>query len=431
MTTLPVVLDLHVEEAGFLAVLRDYALRAPHYDLDELGALEERIEAHLDGLRIAGSAGLEALLEQLGPHTVGEMFASVVLAFEAADAKALSRLSEHLRSAAETERGYLMALGWLDWARIEPWIDRMLAAPEPLFRRLGLAACGMHRHDPGAVLLAGLSDVDPSVLARAARTAGELRRHDLSQALQVHRTHMHPATRFWANWATAQMGDQQALEPLRLFAEQPGEFQYRAACVLLAWQAREPSIAWIRQWVQDPRQRRIGIQALGLLGDPVSVPWLIQQMADAPCARVAGEAFSLITGADLALLDLELHVLPDFDAGPNDNPEDPHVLMDPDENLPWPNPQSVDAWWQANGGNFQVGTRYILGLAQNECSFMQALVSGQQRQRIAAACGLARFRPGEAVFPTSAPAWQQKRLLGMTESPDSWLRSHLMNPSAT
>lgn len=27
MTTLPVVLDLHVEEAGFLAVLRDYALR--------------------------------------------------------------------------------------------------------------------------------------------------------------------------------------------------------------------------------------------------------------------------------------------------------------------------------------------------------------------------------------------------------------------
>lgn len=32
--TLPIVLDLHGEEAGFLAVLRDYALRAPHDDLD-------------------------------------------------------------------------------------------------------------------------------------------------------------------------------------------------------------------------------------------------------------------------------------------------------------------------------------------------------------------------------------------------------------
>ena len=411
MNTLPVILDLHVEEAGFLAVLRDYALRAPHYDLDELDALEARIEAHLDGLRVAGPAGLEALLEQLGPHAIGEMFASVVLAFEAANPKVLSRLSEHLRGAVETERGYRMALGWLDWARISPWIDRMLAAPEPLFRRLGLAACGMHRHDPGLAMQTALCDADPRVLARAARTAGELRRQDLLPLIQVHRQHHDCATRFWANWAAAQMGDQQALEPLRSFAEQSGEFQYRAACVLLAWQPREASIAWIRQLVQNPGQRRIGIEALGLLGDPVSVPWLIQHMGDLPYARVAGEAFSLITGADLALLDLELHVLPDFDGGPNDDPEDPHVLMDPDENLPWPNPQSVDAWWQANGGHFQAGTRYILGLAQNEHSFRQALVHGQQRQRIAAACGLARFRPREVVFPTSAPAGRQKRLL--------------------
>jgi ABC-type polar amino acid transport system ATPase subunit len=56
----------------------------------------------------------------------------------------------------------------------------------------------------------------------------------------------------------------------------------------------------------------------------------------------------------------------------------------------------------------------MLGLAHSEHSFQQALVRGQQRQRIAAACGLARFRPDEALFPTSAPAWRQKRLLGMT-----------------
>jgi uncharacterized protein (TIGR02270 family) len=414
MKTLPVVLDLHVEEAAFLAILRDYALRAPHYDLDDLGKLEERIDAHLDGLRIAGPTGLEILLAQLGPHAVGEMFASVVLAFEAANAKVLWRLSEHLRSAMETERGYLMALGWLDWERLSPWIERMLAAPEPLFRRLGLAACGMHRRDPGPALLAGLCEADPSLLARAARTAGELRRRDLLLEIRAHRLHEDAATRFWANWATAQMGDQQALEPLRQFAERPGEFQYRALCVLLAWQDREPSIAWIRQCVQDPRDRRLGIQALGLLGDPVSIPWLIQQMNDVPYARVAGEAFSLITGADLALLDLELRSSPDFAAGPNDDPEDSNVAMDPDENLPWPAPSAIEAWWQANGGQFQVGTRYMLGLAHSERSFEQALVRGQQRQRVAAACGLARFRPDEALFPTSAPIQRQQRLLKIT-----------------
>ena len=414
MESLSPILDQHTEEASFLAALRDYAVRAPHYDLDQIGTLDNRIDAQLDGLRIAGTSGLATLLAQLGPYAVGEMFASVVLAFETADAKVLSRLSTHLRSALETERGYLMALGWLDWERISPWIDRMFAAPEPLFRRLGLAACGMHRHDPGAALLAGLSDADPSVLARAARTAGELRRRDLLPAIRAHRQHTDTAARFWGNWATAQMGDEQALEPLRQFAEQPGAFQHRALCVLLAWQEREPSIAWIRQLVQDPRDRRIGIQALGLLGDPVCVPWLIQQMSDLPYARVAGEAFSLITGADLALLDLELQDLADFDAGPNDNPEDPNVAMDPDENLPWPDPQAITAWWQAHGGDFQSGVGYVLGQMQSEGSFWHALAQGQQRQRIAAACGLARFRPDEVLFPTSAPAWRQKRLLGMT-----------------
>lgn len=412
MAAIVTMVEQHAEEAGFLAVLRDYALRAPHYDLDDLSKLDGRLDAHLDGLRIAGSSGLEILLAQLGPHAIGEMFASVVLAFESSNAEVVARLSEHLRSARETERGYLMALGWLGWERVSPWIERMLASPEPVFRRLGLAACGMHRKDPGPALLAGLSHADPSVLARAARTAGELRRRDLMPTIRAHRQHKDTATRFWANWATAQMGDEEALEPLRQFAEQPGEFQYRALGVLLAWQKRESSIAWIRQLMRNPTQRRIGIQAVGLLGDPVSVPWLIQQMSDLPHARVAGEAFSLITGADLALLDLELQDLPDFDAGPNDDPDDANVAMDPDENLPWPNPQLIAAWWQSHGGDFQTGVGYVLGLPQSESSYLRALVQGQQRQRIAAACGIARFRPTEVLFPISAQAWRQKILLG-------------------
>lgn len=412
MAAIVTMVEQHAEEAGFLAVLRDYALRAPHYDLDDLSKLDGRIDAHLDGLRIAGSSGLEILLAQLGPHAIGEIFASVVLAFESSNAEVVARLSEYLRSARETERGYLMALGWLGWERVSPWIERMLASPELVFRRLGLAACGMHRKDPGPALLAGLSHADPSVLARAARTAGELRRRDLMPTIRAHRQHKDTATRFWANWATAQMGDEEALEPLRQFAEQPGEFQYRALGVLLAWQKRESSIAWIRQLMRNPTQRRIGIQAVGLLGDPVSVRWLIQQMSDLPHARVAGEAFSLITGADLALLDLELQDLPDFDAGPNDDPDDANVAMDPDENLPWPNPQLIAAWWQSHGGDFQTGVGYVLGLPQSESSYLRALVQGQQRQRIAAACGIARFRPTEVLFPTSAPAWRQKILLG-------------------
>ncbi|NQD93085.1 TIGR02270 family protein, partial [Pseudomonas sp. CrR25] len=232
------VLDQHAENAAFLANLRDSARLAPHYHLNDLLKLDNRLEAHLDGLRIASPDGLETLLRQLGPNGGGEFFAAAVLAFEAGDSAALSKLTEHLRTSQEAERFFSAALGWLNWGLVSPWIERLLVSPEPLFRRIGLAACGMHRHDPGAALIAGLSHADPSVIAQAARTAGELRRRDLMAAIRAHRLHPDAATRFWSNWATAQMGDEEALEPLRQFAEQTSELQYRALLVLLAWQPR-------------------------------------------------------------------------------------------------------------------------------------------------------------------------------------------------
>jgi uncharacterized protein (TIGR02270 family) len=114
---------------------------------------------------------------------------------------------------------------------------------------------------------------------------------------------------------------------------------------------------------------------------------------------------------DLAL-HLELRNTPDYDAGPNDAPADSNVAMDEDENLPWPDPQLIAVWWQTHRGDFQAGVGYVLELQQSESSYLRALVQGQQRQRIAAACGIARFRPTEVLFPTSAPDWRQKMLLG-------------------
>ncbi|MDT9151145.1 HEAT repeat domain-containing protein, partial [Escherichia coli] len=80
------------------------------------------------------------------------------------------------------------------------------------------------RRDPGPALIAGLAHAQPSVIAQAARTAGELRRRDLMPAIRAHRLHADEGVRFWANWATLQMGDEEALLPLRQFAEQTGRY---------------------------------------------------------------------------------------------------------------------------------------------------------------------------------------------------------------
>ena len=72
----------------------------------------------------------------------------------------------------------------------------------------------------------------------------------------------------------------------------------------------------------------------GVIGDPVSIPWLIEQMMIPELARVAGEAFTMITGVDIAYEDLEGEWPAGFEAGPTEDPEDENVAMDPDEDLP-------------------------------------------------------------------------------------------------
>jgi uncharacterized protein (TIGR02270 family) len=153
------------------------------------------------------------------------------------------------------------------------------------------------------------------------------------------------------------------------------------------------------------------LDGAGIAGDPALVPWLIQQMQEQKSARAAGEAFTLITGADLALLDLERKPPEDFQFGPNDDPDDPNVDMDPDDGLPWPDVKKVEAWWHANEARFQKGTRYFMGQPVTKEHCIHVLKTGYQRQRVLAAQYLCLLEPGTPLFNTSAPAWRQQRLL--------------------
>jgi len=126
---------------------------------------------------------------------------------------------------------------------------------------------------------------------------------------------------------------------------------------------------------------------------------------------VAGEAFSLIAGADLARLGLDRKPPKTFESGPNDDPDDPNVAMDPDEGLPWPDVERVDQWWEAQSSRFPKGIRYFMGVPVTREHCIAVLQNGYQRQRILAAQYLCLLEPGTPLFDTSAPAWRQQRLL--------------------
>ena len=117
----------------------------------------------------------------------------------------------------------------------------------------------------------------------------------------------------------------------------------------------------------------------------------------------------MITGIGLAYQDLEGAATENFDAGPTEDPEDENVAMDPDENLPWPDPALVEQWWQKNRSLFSKGTRYLCGKPIAADWLKQVLRDGFQRHRSAAALGTGHLQTRQTVVQRKSPRFPPNR----------------------
>jgi uncharacterized protein (TIGR02270 family) len=414
---IPVVLAQHTEDAAMLHAQRTVLVSAPHARLRHLQRFDARLEAHLDALDVAGERGLAFVEAELEQPSAGATFAAGVCAIRSGmgpdgthprAAERLERLLALAGTVPASRRGLLSALGWSDRESLRGIVAALLASPKEIHRFAGVAACGMHRVDPGI-----LEDESPLVRARAWRTAGELGRRELvSTAAAAAIGEDDPACQFWAAWAAVLLGDKHnALDFIASVAAVAGPLRARAFQLTLQAKGAQSAHGWLAIIAKDPANLRWLIRGAGLVGDPTYVPWLIGHMADIKTTRLAGEAFSLITGLDLAWLDLEVKPPESVESGPNDDPNDPNVDMDEDDGLPWPDAVKIQAWWHANSQRFQPGTRYFMGEPLNRDNCVRVLKQGFQRQRIAAALYLSLLNPGAPLFEWRAPARRQQRLL--------------------
>ena len=220
--------------------------------------------------------------------------------------------------------------------------------------------------------------------------------------------------RFSAGWsATLLSADAKALAILTAIAESNLPYREKALQIAIRRMDLLAVGAWHNKLAQDAKQTRIAIVAAGAVGDPATIPWLMEQMNVPELARVAGEAFTMIAGVDIAFADLEGKKPEGFEAGPTENPEDEDVEMDPDEHLPWPDPKLIAKWWSQHQVEFQKSVRYLLGKPISVDWCQQVLRTGRQRQRAAAALELAIRQPGQPLFNVAAPGFRQQRLLGL------------------
>jgi uncharacterized protein (TIGR02270 family) len=409
---IPKVILQHAEETAVLYQIRASVATSAHARLKHLLRFDERLSAHLDGLAIADERAWPMLDAALANPSPGAIFAAATRAIEGHSMERVDSLVALAEAMPELRRGLVAAFGWVERDQLRGMVTGLLASPNAFLRFLGISACAVHRVDPGPVRDAPLQGSKSMVRARALRAAGELGRRELTPDCLSMLAAEDENSRLWAAWSAVLLGNREtALSALMETGEKPGQFRARAFRLAIQAMNSSDSREWLRKLARNPADLRYLIQGSGIAGDPSYVPWLMGHMAEKKTARIAGEAFSLITGLDLAYLDLEQKPPEDTGAGPNDDPEDPNVEMDEDDGLPWPDSERISKWWQANGGQFSPGTRYFMGGPVDHDNCIRVLKEGFQRQRILAAHYLCLLEPGTPLFEWRAPAYRQQRLL--------------------
>lgn len=424
--TAAAVVQQHADETALLRHVRSVQVRAPHVGLLQLGRLDERLAAHLDGLSIAGARGSARCLAALEQPGAGEVFTVAVQALQTRDARLLEHVLALVPAVPQAHQGLTSALGWVSSSELKGVVSQLLGSPLPERRALGLTACRMHRVDPGPSLASALAQRDAGLRAAALRAAGALGRVDLLGTVRQAIGDEHPDVVLQAAIAASLLGERRATQPvLQAAAMQQGPLADLA--LALALTAPEAAVAddFARQLSQaaqaqpaDKARRRRLIRALGWLGDARFVPWLIERMDDPDLSRLAGESFCWITGADLAAQNLDARPAPehapDIEHDTDDSTDDETAALGEDDDLPWPDVARIRAWWATQSTMHAAAAshqRLFEGQPPSGAHATDILRHGTQRRRAQAARWICVLSPGEHLFPVASPTPRQRRWL--------------------
>ena len=161
------VVQQHADDAAALATDRPALTSAAYAKLQRLLRADQRLSAHLDGLRLAGEHASPFYQAALETPSMGAVFTLTVRALEDKDRSRLDQLMGLAQSVPQTVDGLLCALGWMERTRLQGTVASRLRDRDGFRRMVGVAACAMHRVDPGIVSLASTSRMLSPRFARA------------------------------------------------------------------------------------------------------------------------------------------------------------------------------------------------------------------------------------------------------------------------
>lgn len=409
--------ERYVDDATFLWLLRSLAVNQPHYSATDLAELDARIDAQLNGLMTAPEESWALCARALELQQPDNLFTAGVLAFRSLDTRYIQHVVEAGLGSKHALCGLVAAMAWLPGRLVHSWIKKFLTSKDLNHKYLALAACSARCEDPREFLTNMLERDDclahPLLYARALRLIGELKRFDLLPALRKGMISDDKDIVFWATWSAILLGEKSLAVNLQSYALNTNPHQIRAMALCFRILPLETARSWITLLAKDPANNRLVITATASLGDPQAINWLIAQMRTPAVTRLAGEAFTTITGIDLQEHKLVLEELPDLDAHlPDDGAQNEDIELSDDEYLPFPDANKIAAIWQKYQQRYAPAQRYFMGkIISSDLSVSEHLrhvfANGQQRQRQIAALELALLEPAHFLLNHAAKGFNE------------------------
>jgi uncharacterized protein (TIGR02270 family) len=203
----------------------------------------------------------------------------------------------------------------------------------------------------------------------------------------------------------------QALEP---FLRPDSPFFREAAALYFDCASIAQGQTWLSQLLSQGISARLKIHALGVSGMPAVVPSLLEYLQEPEWAALAAQALSQITGLNMSrqryCTNLKQETLPDSQQQQNllewhELTFNQKLKLDPhtqfyEEDLPYPNVKTIQAWWQENNPTWPLGTQYCSGEPRNSHGLKRVVQSGNQLQRQLAAMLLKRIHPDHFMVAT-------------------------------
>jgi len=361
---IPDILEEHFEELEFLWGQRQEALQSPEYTLLELLELEERIEAHMQGLLVGGENTIPLIEEGLSQDDPQLAFAAAYALLRLGIESAAQKVMEAFLQAEGTQLdgvGQALCHGPIDMVmgRLQ---EALSSAAAPVAASAAEALAFHKKLDPRTPRLAEFPQDENAQVRRAVwrlimlvSTHGPLP-PDISSQLSESAMHDEdPTVRHEAMRAAAWTRQPWLLEHCRKLSNEPSPDNWDA--ILLLAIIGKPSD--LDRILAVGKKAELGPQrfkALAAFGHPGVVETMLEGMEsqDPLTAAAAGAAFTKITGADIES-DKAVQVPPEDGSEPDEFEQE---FLD---EVTLPNPASARNHWQEVKGKFSSGTRWCCG----------------------------------------------------------------------